>query len=601
MMMHKILILIIGFMLSVANSFGQMDAMDTLGFAKSGSAVNAASAKLITAIRDNKSNEVVAAAYMDLAKQLAEAADYKRAEWYANKAIQLELQTKEKLSAAAYYRELGKIQELNSKFEMAASSFDYAASHSKTKTEKNLNTNDAARLRHKSSPMVELQYLNQNAVILNNSTNKKEKVLNYQQLAKANKAANQNTAALNNYRSALNEVDSNSQNSIEIKSNMAEIMVANNDFENAIDLQKEVINESQQNANVNVQVAQMRNLSNMYFTTDSIVAGLAILKDAYQLAIANGNIKEAKSSLIALAAFYEKHSENQKVIKLYRDFIAQLEPLIAKDSSLIDKSLFLITEAKINELEQQQSLKDELISRKNKYNYVLIASLGILLLLLLLIAKAWLAIKKGNKRIALQSLRREMNPHFIFNSLNSVNQFIANNNERDANKYLTAYSGLMRNVMENSNKDYVTLRDEVSQLTKYLELEKLRFADAFDYTITIADNLDADGEMIPNMLIQPNLENAIWHGLRYKDSKGWLRLNFDKQDNRNVVTIEDNGIGIAESKTIKTENQKLQQSLGLKNVSERIQLLNDLHKTKIEFEITEKSKPESGVRVTIKW
>ena len=76
-----------------------------------------------------------------------------------------------------------------------------------------------------------------------------------------------------------------------------------------------------------------------------------------------------------------------------------------------------------------------------------------------------------------------MNPHFIFNSLNSVNQFIANNNEREANKYLTSYSNLMRAMMENSNKDYVTLSAEIEQLKKYLELEKLRFADKFEYII----------------------------------------------------------------------------------------------------------------------
>ncbi len=194
-----------------------------------------------------------------------------------------------------------------------------------------------------------------------------------------------------------------------------------------------------------------------------------------------------------------------------------------------------------------------------------------------------------------------MNPHFIFNSLNSVNQFIAENNELEANKYLTSYSNLMRNMMENSNKDYVNLSVEIEQLTKYLELEKLRFADKFEYIIEVDENIDKDTAQIPNMIIQPNLENAIWHGLRYKESKGLLKLKFTKEGNKTVVFIEDNGIGLQESKNIKTKNQKLHESRGLKNVHERIYLLNKLYQKNIRFEVIEKSGVESGVIVRLEF
>jgi hypothetical protein len=406
---------------------------------------------------------------------------------------------------------------------------------------------------------------------------------------------------MENYKDALNAVDSASDESIFIKSDMVTLMAATNNLGDAIALQKDVVKESQFNSSVAIQVAQMRNLSALYFELDSTQAGLKILQDAYALAIAKGNVKEAKESLKALAAYYEKHKEDKEALKIYNEFLAQLEPLIARDSSLIDKSLFLINEGKISELEQQQALKDELINRKNRSNYVLAGSVVLLLALLLLIVKAWFSIRKRNKQIALQSLRREMNPHFIFNSLNSVNQFIANNNEREANKYLTSYSNLMRNIMENSNKDYVTLNDEIDQLKKYLELEKLRFTEKFDYQIEIDPGLNMETVMVPNMLIQPNLENAIWHGLRYKESKGLLKLRFSKAGAKTKVTIDDNGIGLSESKKIKTKNQKLHESLGLKNVQERIRLLNDIYKSDIRFEIKEKTTSEGGVSVQIEW
>lgn len=232
---------------------------------------------------------------------------------------------------------------------------------------------------------------------------------------------------------------------------------------------------------------------------------------------------------------------------------------------------------------------------------MLVGGLALLCALLALIVKAWFSIRLKNEKIALQSLRREMNPHFLFNSLNSVNQFIASNNEREANKYLTSYSTLMRRMMENSNNDYVSLSTEIEQLTQYLQLEKLRFSEKFDFTIEVDPLLDTDAVKVPNMLIQPNLENAIWHGLRYKDSKGLLNLRFLRSGSKTVAIIEDNGIGLTESRNSKTKNQMMYESRGLKNVQERIKLLNKIYKTDIRFEMSEKTGDVRGVVVTIEW
>ncbi len=566
--------------------------------------VNSASSKLLKSIKDNKQDEEIARNSFDLAGALTKAKEYSKAELYLNKAIQLENSTKTKKNLAEYYRELARIQELQNKYVLASESYKKAAGFSPDSLQRQLNKNDAARLLH-SSPQDQLNYLNQNAIILNNSSNSNsvntQKVQNYTQMATNNILLNQPDEALGNFQDALNTLDSNTENSVLIKSEMVELLVASNDIEDAIALQKAVVQESKNSSDVETQVAQLRNLSALYFKIDSTEAGVKLLKDAYNLAVARGNVKEAKESLLALTSFYEKNKQEQEAAKLYSNFLSQLDNLLSRDSSLIDKRLFLVNEGKIAELEQQQTMKDELISRKNKYNIVLIGSVIVLFTLLLLIIKALFSIRKRNKQIALQSLRREMNPHFIFNSLNSVNQFIANNNEREANKYLTSYSNLMRNIMENSNKDYVTLSVEIDQLKKYLELEKLRFSDKFEYQIEVDPQLNVDTVMVPNMILQPNLENAIWHGLRYKNSSGLLRLKFHKNGSKTAVTIEDNGIGLTESKKIKTKNQKLHESLGLKNVQERIRLLNDIYKSNIRFDITEKTGAETGVLVQIEW
>jgi tetratricopeptide (TPR) repeat protein len=567
----------------------------------SNSMLNTKANKLLYSISENRNADEIAENYYALAIELSKSGDYTKAETYMNKAIQIEISTKNSKKLSEYYRELAKIQEALNKTNQASESFIKASELSETDLQKQINKNDANRLKYKSTPQVELKFLNQNATLLNNSSDKTEKIFNLTQMANTNMALDNNEEALANYKDALTITDSTSDNAIQIKSDMANLLAETKNYDQAIAVQKEVVELSETNSSVEKHVEQLRNLSTLYFTTNNVADGLSILQKAYKLAVEKGSMDEAKKSLLMLAGYYEKKKESIEVLKLYKDFIGHIENLVANDSTLIDKNIFLINEGKISQLEKEKVLKDEIIVRKNKYNYVLIGSVLLLLILLVLIVKAWVSIKNRNKRIALQSLRREMNPHFIFNSLNSVNQFIAGNNELEANKYLTSYSNLMRNMMENSNKDYVTINTELDQLTKYLELEKLRFADKFDYQIEVDEKIDKDSEMVPNMIIQPNLENAIWHGLRYKESKGLLTLKFCKVGLTMKAEIEDNGIGLMESQNIKTKNQKLHDSLGLKNVKERIRLLNEIYKSDIRFEITEKQGAESGVKVKIEW
>jgi sensor histidine kinase YesM len=272
---------------------------------------------------------------------------------------------------------------------------------------------------------------------------------------------------------------------------------------------------------------------------------------------------------------------------------------VSKDRSLVDNKILEDTEQRISQLEKEKELKDQLIRKKNVFNYSLIGVLILLTGLIIFIFRTLKKVQIKNKKIALQSLRREMNPHFIFNSLNSVNHFIATNNELEANQYLTKFSKLMRGVMENSTEDFIPLQQELDLLQNYLALEKTRFADKFDYEIRVDESLNMQSLKIPGMLVQPFLENAVWHGLRYRSEKGFLKLSFEKEDQHLKITIEDNGIGIEESKKQKTEHQKAREGRGMKNTLERIQLLNDLYKKDITCSVKDKEN-SSGVLVTLK-
>ena len=211
------------------------------------------------------------------------------------------------------------------------------------------------------------------------------------------------------------------------------------------------------------------------------------------------------------------------------------------------------------------------------------------------------AYKSHIAELEARSLRAQMNPHFIFNALNSVNSFISENDQRSANKFLTSFSRLMRLVMENSEYDFISTQKELEILEIYLELEHFRFKDKFDYKINVDDSLDDDFE-IPPMLIQPYIENAIWHGLRYKENSGNLTLQLTKKEKKLHVTISDNGIGRTASAEESEKYNKTHKSFATQIMKQRIDIFNYYNNYELSFNIEDlyddKGKP-SGTAVTL--
>ena len=180
---------------------------------------------------------------------------------------------------------------------------------------------------------------------------------------------------------------------------------------------------------------------------------------------------------------------------------------------------------------------------------------------------------KRNRVIAEQkALRAQMNPHFMFNSLNAIQLFVAKNQKNEANHYLSSFSQLMRQVMEYSGKRSVTLREELETLELYLSLEVLRLEDRITKEINIHPDLDPDAIRLPPMLIQPLIENAIWHGLTSKEGTGKLLLHFSQNEDYLVCRVEDNGIGRKRSREINHKRNSHHNSKGLENIKERLKL-----------------------------
>ena len=270
-----------------------------------------------------------------------------------------------------------------------------------------------------------------------------------------------------------------------------------------------------------------------------------------------------KEATRKLSEVYEYKGDFSKAYETYQEYVTLVDTLYVRKEQEISRLARLNREIatkqnRISSLEQERELsqskyslaltEQELFESRTKWQKWLIYSLIFGMALLALTAFFFYRTNKQQKLtnnvLALKSLRSQMNPHFIFNALNSVNNFIAKNDERSANRFLSEFSALMRTVLENSEEDFIPFAKELERLRLYVKLEHSRFPEKFDYEITVDNSVRVEDFSIPPMLIQPYVENAIWHGLRYKEEKGFLKIEVSQFNEKSmVITITDDGIG----------------------------------------------------------
>jgi ligand-binding sensor domain-containing protein len=209
----------------------------------------------------------------------------------------------------------------------------------------------------------------------------------------------------------------------------------------------------------------------------------------------------------------------------------------------------------------------------------------------------------------MKALHSQMNPHFIFNSLNSIREMILNNENNDASHYLSKFAHLIRMTLDQSGQSLISLRNTIEYLQRYVEMEKIRNAD-FICSVSADKDLDLDETVLPPMLIQPFIENAIWHGVTGKSKKINIKVGFNKQNHQLVCTVDDDGIGINLSLENKKKynwqteaNDNLHNPVGVQNIKNRIYLLNEKYKLKSSVVIQDKKDitngKETGTLVTL--
>lgn len=270
--------------------------------------------------------------------------------------------------------------------------------------------------------------------------------------------------------------------------------------------------------------------------------------------------------------------------------------------------------AEIELLNKDNQIKDEQLKQENLFRNFLIAGLIGLVFITILIFRTF-SLKRKNENLKhaqleddlkvkllesqkheaelrqqaseleMQALRAQMNPHFIFNCLSSINRFILKNESEAASDYLTRFSRLIRLVLSNSKRPLVFLEDELEMLRLYIEMERLRFKNSFDFNIIFKNEIDTSAIPIPPLLLQPFVENAIWHGLMNKDGHGQLDIAFAYDDSILTCTIIDNGVGRIKAEELKSKKDVKGKSMGLQITAERLAKLNKQNKQDTFFTV----------------
>lgn len=268
------------------------------------------------------------------------------------------------------------------------------------------------------------------------------------------------------------------------------------------------------------------------------------------------NIERSKQ-LLKLETKYETAAKNDKIALLTKE--KEIEQAKAEKQANIKKALlgtifFLSIIAALVYFNMRQRVKNEkiLIAKNEEIKFS--------------------KLREKLSSLEMKALRVQMNPHFLFNSMNSINRMILEGDNDNANKYLAKFSKLVRQILENSEANKVTLKDELFMLKTYIEMEAMRFKSNINYNLQVDETVDIESIQIPSMILQPFVENAIWHGLIPKKS-GELLIKITDKEGYLGCTIKDDGIGRAASAELKKNSGLRKKSLGIKITTERLRLL----------------------------
>jgi len=332
------------------------------------------------------------------------------------------------------------------------------------------------------------------------------------------------------------------------------------------------------------------NLGEYEKAEEFLLEGLALAREAHFL-------MSVQQNLLALSDLEEERKDPGKALKYYKQYMA------VKDSIMNEKVTTKVAEmqTRFDTERIANELQIESLKVKNRERLIF----GIVIILIFTLITIYLLfnrykLKQRNQKNKLEKqyldieqrlLRAQVNPHFIFNSLNSIKGYMLNRKTEEAATYLDKFATLMRLNLHNSRESFISLADDIHALKIHMELENLRFPHKFNFNIYVDEDIDPERIYVPPLLVQPYVENAILHGLLKKEGQGLLNIRFEKKESKLHITVQDDGIGRAASIEHKPGNKK--ESLGMKLTLERLELLKSEYGLDISLNIID-LKSESG-------
>lgn len=384
-----------------------------------------------------------------------------------------------------------------------------------------------------------------------------------------------------------------------IKSNLGLIQTNAGDLEQGLKHTIESLDLIEQH-NLNIlEVSAYVNAAEVYLKNNDIEKAEFYATNSLMLNEALNNLATEKSALGTLANVYSQKEDYKNALDTYKKYVILRDSLINADRKL---------EISRKEI-QYQADKDRAVAeieierQKSIKNASIIGGSGLAaatLIGFILYRRKQEAVSKSkeaefNAKVSdteLKALRSQMNPHFIFNSLNSIGDYMLKNDTQSASDYLSKFAKLMRLTLENSEKKEILLSEDISLLKTYMDIERKRFQDRFNYTISVDDTIDAEDILVPPMILQPFIENSIIHGLSQQDESGFITISFKANDNMLICSVDDNGVGRSQNHT----NNFQKKSMGMAITKSRIEIINKQRQTHGDVKIIDKTK---GTRIEV--
>jgi tetratricopeptide (TPR) repeat protein len=330
-----------------------------------------------------------------------------------------------------------------------------------------------------------------------------------------------------------------------------------------------------------------------YLDMGTLTRATEYLQKGYNLALQIGSKNQIEESVRLLGDLAQKRGNFKEALDYFKMATAYRDSTINEKNMhhLATMEAVFVSDRQVNRIQElnQKTLEQRLLLKQQKWilSGVLVVFAVLALVVLLGIRQYRLQGRYRNLKHQQRLLRSQMNPHFIFNALSAIQVFVLENDVEKSSRFLSDFANLMRQVLRSSNQDYISLDEEKKILQYYMELQRLRFLTPFEFSIHVDEALNADWVMIPPMITQPFIENAIEHGVRPLGGDGWVKVSFLKSSQQMIVEVEDNGVGIEASRKARDKGWG-HESMAINITRERLEVIRKDSGGKVGLEILDK-------------